>query len=73
MERFITGPSFFASKHLSILDECNMTDMNMWLACDEDTEFHVLNDDEIIETVLDLLSSLCRQTDVQIKRAIFFA
>ncbi|KFD63800.1 hypothetical protein M514_02781 [Trichuris suis] len=42
-------------KHLSILDECNMTDMNMWLACDnEDARFHVLNDDEIVATMSDL-------------------
>ncbi|KFD48598.1 hypothetical protein M514_10532 [Trichuris suis] len=41
-------------KHLSILDECNMSDTNMWLACDEDAGFHVLNDDEIVATVSDL-------------------
>ncbi|KFD56326.1 hypothetical protein M513_02781 [Trichuris suis] len=32
-----------------------MTDMNMWLACDnEDARFHVLNDDEIVATMSDL-------------------
>ncbi|KFD60156.1 hypothetical protein M514_09076 [Trichuris suis] len=41
-------------KHFSISDRCNMTDMNMWLACDEDAGFQMLNDDEIVETVSNL-------------------
>ncbi|KFD51857.1 hypothetical protein M514_20862 [Trichuris suis] len=42
-------------KHLSTSDECNETDIDMWLACDnKDAAFHVLNDDEILATVSDL-------------------
>ncbi|KFD45709.1 hypothetical protein M514_13414 [Trichuris suis] len=43
-------------KHLSISDECNETDIDMWLACDnEHAGFQILNDDEIVATVSNLL------------------
>ncbi|KFD56758.1 hypothetical protein M514_02435 [Trichuris suis] len=39
-------------KHLPISNECNKTDIDVWLACDrEDAGFQILNDDGIVTTV----------------------
>ncbi|KFD52600.1 hypothetical protein M513_06447 [Trichuris suis] len=46
-------------KQLSISDECNKTCIDMWLACNNEAGFHILNDDEIIAAV----SNLHREPD----------
>ncbi|KFD63496.1 hypothetical protein M514_24305 [Trichuris suis] len=40
-------------------NECNKTCIDMWLACNNEAGFHILNDDEIIAAV----SNLHREPD----------